>query len=287
MAAAVHTDDAYKRLTRTIDLTGVGAADKPKLRTRLSCATPSPATTTRSSRPTRSAPTTGPRCPRRAVRTRTAVPTECEAGFYVGEHPLLQALPDRRAPRGCAATGHQRRVEQLHRRLQRLAAGRLRPERVRGQDRSRSRSATSPTRAPAATACSSTTPRLVVGGARRGHRGLRDLPRSLDRPGPPGGQPGRRCGTGRATGDLFQTYGAVTTRRHGAARLRPGARRRRGRPRGPHRQGARLRAEAADQSVTISHPDRQPAAIRTPTERVRIAVPCMALLDVTPGPPGR
>ena len=35
MAAAVHTDDAYKRLTRTIDLTGVGAADKPTLRTQL------------------------------------------------------------------------------------------------------------------------------------------------------------------------------------------------------------------------------------------------------------
>ena len=35
MAAAVHTDDAYKRLTRTVDLTGITAADKPTLRTQL------------------------------------------------------------------------------------------------------------------------------------------------------------------------------------------------------------------------------------------------------------
>ncbi|MEU5249405.1 M14 family metallopeptidase, partial [Streptomyces asoensis] len=35
MAAAVHTDDGYKRLTRTVDLGGVAAASKPALRTRL------------------------------------------------------------------------------------------------------------------------------------------------------------------------------------------------------------------------------------------------------------
>ncbi len=34
-AAAVHTDHAYQRLTRSVDLTGVDAADEPALSTRL------------------------------------------------------------------------------------------------------------------------------------------------------------------------------------------------------------------------------------------------------------
>ncbi len=67
MAAAVHTDDAYKRLTRTIDLTGVTAADRPTLRTQLLWDTERGYDHT-SSRPTPPAPTTGPRSPRPAAR---------------------------------------------------------------------------------------------------------------------------------------------------------------------------------------------------------------------------
>ena len=50
----MHTDDGYKRLTRTVDLTGVTAAERPTL------------------------------------RTRATVPAECAAGFYIAGHPWLE-----------------------------------------------------------------------------------------------------------------------------------------------------------------------------------------------------
>jgi hypothetical protein len=89
MAAAVHTDDAYKRLTRTIDLTGVSAADRPTLSTRLLWDTEpgydhaileihtlgSDDWTT---------------LPEAGGRTSSAAPAECGAGFLVNEHPWLR-----------------------------------------------------------------------------------------------------------------------------------------------------------------------------------------------------
>ncbi|MET9257095.1 M14 family zinc carboxypeptidase [Streptomyces sp. NPDC003717] len=103
MAAAVHTDDAYKRLTRTIDLTGVTAADKPALRTRLLWDT-EPGY----DHALVEAHTTGAEdwttLPEKSGATSTAVPEECAAGFYVGEHPWLEhylTVGDD----GCTATG--------------------------------------------------------------------------------------------------------------------------------------------------------------------------------------
>jgi hypothetical protein len=89
MAAAVHTDDAYKRLTRTIDLTGVGAADKPALSTRLLWDT-EPGY----DHAVVEAHTVGAddwtTLPEVSGATRTAVPAECGAGFLIGEHPWLE-----------------------------------------------------------------------------------------------------------------------------------------------------------------------------------------------------
>lgn len=88
MAAAVHTDNAYKRLTRTIDLTGVSAADKPALSTRLLWDTEPgydhaviEAHTVGADDWTTLAETGG--------ATRTAVPADCGQGFLIGEHPWL------------------------------------------------------------------------------------------------------------------------------------------------------------------------------------------------------
>ncbi|MFC8872110.1 M14 family zinc carboxypeptidase [Streptomyces sp. NPDC057148] len=103
MAAAVHTDDAYKRLTRTIDLTGVTAADRPTLRTQLLWDTEGGY-----DHALVEAHTTGAddwtTLPEAGGATGTAVPTECAAGFYMGEHPWLEhylTLSDD----GCTATG--------------------------------------------------------------------------------------------------------------------------------------------------------------------------------------
>ncbi|PAM99386.1 zinc carboxypeptidase [Streptomyces sp. Alain-F2R5] len=103
MAAAVHTDDAYKRLTRTVDLTGVTAADRPALRTQLLWDTERGY-----DHALVEAHTTGAddwtTLPEAGGASGTAVPSECAAGFYMGEHPWLEhylTLSDD----GCTATG--------------------------------------------------------------------------------------------------------------------------------------------------------------------------------------
>ena len=103
MAAAVHTDDSYKRLTRTVDLTGVGAADKPTLRSQLLWDT-EPGY----DHVIVEAHTTGAddwtTLPEAGGATGTAVPAECEAGFLVNEHPWLKHYLTF-ASSGCTATG--------------------------------------------------------------------------------------------------------------------------------------------------------------------------------------
>ncbi|MBK3640598.1 M14 family metallopeptidase [Streptomyces sp. MBT33] len=103
MAAAVHTDDSYKRLTRTIDLTGVAAADKPTLRSQLLWDT-EPGY----DHVIVEAHTTGAddwtTLPEAGGASSTAVPAECEAGFLVNEHPWLKHYLTV-ASSGCTATG--------------------------------------------------------------------------------------------------------------------------------------------------------------------------------------
>ncbi|KUL22224.1 M14 family metallopeptidase [Streptomyces regalis] len=103
MAAAVHTDDAYKRLTRTVDLTGVTAADKPTLRTQLLWDLEPGYDNVLVE-----AHTTGAEdwttLPEAGGATSATVPADCEAGFYVGEHPWLAHYLTV-ATSGCTATG--------------------------------------------------------------------------------------------------------------------------------------------------------------------------------------
>ncbi|MET9497489.1 M14 family zinc carboxypeptidase [Streptomyces sp. NPDC006552] len=103
MAAAVHTDDAYKRLTRTIDLTRVTAADRPALRTQLLWDTEAGY-----DHVILEAHTVGAEdwttLPDEDGLTTNAVPTECEAGFLIEDHPALTRYltPDGAA---CANSG--------------------------------------------------------------------------------------------------------------------------------------------------------------------------------------
>ncbi|MFH9662693.1 M14 family zinc carboxypeptidase [Streptomyces sp. NPDC017248] len=103
MAAAVHTDDAYKRLTRTLDLTGVTAADRPALSARLLWDT-EPGY----DHAVVEAHTVGAddwtTLPDSGGATRTAVPDECGGGFLIGEHPWLKHYLTL-AGNSCAASG--------------------------------------------------------------------------------------------------------------------------------------------------------------------------------------
>ncbi|GAB1334998.1 M14 family metallopeptidase [Streptomyces sp. E-15] len=103
MAAAVHTDDAYKRLTRTIDLSGVAAGDRPALTTRLLWDTEPGYDHAVVEAHTMGADdwTT---LPEAGGATRTAVPEECGAGFLIGEHPWLRHYLTL-SGNTCAATG--------------------------------------------------------------------------------------------------------------------------------------------------------------------------------------
>ncbi len=103
MAAVTHSDYAWNRLTRTVDLTSVTAADAPTLRTRLLWDTEEgydhavleARTTGADDRTT---------LPEKNGLTRTAVPTECEAGFFLQAHPALARYLTR-DENGCTPSG--------------------------------------------------------------------------------------------------------------------------------------------------------------------------------------
>ncbi|MFJ6983631.1 MULTISPECIES: M14 family zinc carboxypeptidase [unclassified Streptomyces] len=103
MAAAVHTDDAYKRLTRTVDLTGTTAADQPALRTQLLWDT-EPGYDNAIVEVRTAGGDDWTTLPEKGGATSTTVPAECEAGFYVREHPQLLRYLTLGAD-GCTPTG--------------------------------------------------------------------------------------------------------------------------------------------------------------------------------------
>ncbi|NED16615.1 zinc carboxypeptidase [Streptomyces sp. SID9913] len=103
MAAAVHTDDGYKRLSRTVDLTGTTAAERPALRAQLLWDTEEGY-----DHVIVEARTAGgddwTTLPESGGATSTDVPAECEAGFYAAGHPWLEHYLTV-ADDGCTATG--------------------------------------------------------------------------------------------------------------------------------------------------------------------------------------
>ncbi|WP_330350145.1 M14 family metallopeptidase [Streptomyces sp. NBC_00582] len=103
MAAAVHTDDAYKRLTRTIDLSAVTAATKPTLSTALLWDT-EPGYDNAVVEVHTVGADDWTTLPETGGATSTTVPAECGAGFYIADHPWLKhylTLGDNT----CTATG--------------------------------------------------------------------------------------------------------------------------------------------------------------------------------------
>ncbi|MFJ2833432.1 M14 family zinc carboxypeptidase [Streptomyces sp. NPDC087263] len=88
MAAVTHSDYAWNRLTRAIDLTGVSAAEAPTLRTQLLWDTEEGY-----DHAVLEAHTVGAddwtTLPDKGGATSTAVPVECEAGYFIKAHPAL------------------------------------------------------------------------------------------------------------------------------------------------------------------------------------------------------
>ncbi|THA47353.1 M14 family metallopeptidase [Streptomyces sp. A1136] len=103
MASATHEDNEWKRLTRTIDLTKVSAADAPQLKMALNWNTEQGY-----DHAVLEAHTTGAEdwttLPEAGGLSSTAVPAECEAGFFVNGHPFLRHYLDLTAG-GCAPHG--------------------------------------------------------------------------------------------------------------------------------------------------------------------------------------
>ncbi|MGW5396999.1 M14 family zinc carboxypeptidase [Streptomyces sp. NPDC003952] len=89
MASATHDDDDWKRLTRTIDLTQVTAADQPKLKMALNWNTEEGY-----DHAVLESRTAGgddwTTLPELGGLTTTTVPEECGAGFFVNDHPFLR-----------------------------------------------------------------------------------------------------------------------------------------------------------------------------------------------------
>ncbi|MFD4262206.1 M14 family zinc carboxypeptidase [Streptomyces sp. NPDC058534] len=207
MAAAVHTDDAYKRLTRTVDLTGVTAAGRPTLRTQLLWDTERGY-----DHALVEAHTTGAddwtTLPEAGGATGTAVPAECGAGFYVGEHPWLEhylTLSDD----GCTATGTTGQWNSLT-----GASGGWRQvefdlSAYAGKSVDVSIAyVTDPGSGGRGVLADEAS--LVVGSTATGTEGFETSLGAWQVSGPPAGSPAVLKDWAR-TGTLFQTYGAVTT----------------------------------------------------------------------------
>lgn len=236
MAAAVHTDDAYKRLTRTVDLTGVTAAQQPTLRMQLLWDT-EPGY----DHVLLEAHTTGAEdwttLPDKDGLTSNKVPTECEAGFFLEDHPALtRYLTPGGAACGNTGTSGQwnsltgssddwktvtydlsayagevrRGVAELRERPRHRRRGRARRQRLRRHR-----------------------------GTGHRDRGLRDVPGRLERPRTARGQPARREGLGARQGPVHDLRGDQHAG-HRAPRIRSGTRHRDSRQKCAHQKGPAL-----------------------------------------------
>ncbi|MEV8090907.1 M14 family metallopeptidase [Streptomyces nigra] len=208
MAAAVHSDDAWKRLTRTVDLTGVTAAQQPTLRTQLLWDVEPGYDNVLIE-----AHTTGAEdwttLPEKNGASSSTVPEECEAGFYMNEHPWLAHYLTQ-SPQGCSATGSSGSWNALTG----ASAGWRQVEfdlsAYAGKSVEVSLSYVSDPgfggRGVLADQAS-----LVVGGTAVETEGFETSLGAWSVTGPPPGSPAVLKDWAR-TGTLFQTYGAVTTR---------------------------------------------------------------------------
>ncbi|MGV9640015.1 M14 family zinc carboxypeptidase [Streptomyces sp. NPDC003514] len=208
MAAAVHTDDAWKRLTRTVDLTGVTAAQQPTLRTQLLWDVEPGYDNVLIEAHTAGAEdwTT---LPEKNGASSATVPEECEAGFYMNGHPWLAHYLTQ-SSQGCTASGSSGSWNALTG----ASAGWQQVEfdlsAYAGKSVEVSLSyVTDPGSGGRGVLADQAS--LVVGGTAVETEGFESSLGAWSPTGPPPGSPAVLKDWAR-TGALFQTYGAVTTR---------------------------------------------------------------------------
>ncbi|MEU6244789.1 M14 family zinc carboxypeptidase [Streptomyces sp. NPDC047024] len=208
MAAAVHTDDAYKRLTRTVDLTGATAADKPELSTRLLWDT-EPGYDHAIVEVHTVGADDWTTLPEAGGATGTTVPEECGAGFLIGEHPWLRHYLTLSGG-ACTATGSTGTWHSLTGASAGWQHARFDLSAYAGRNIEVSVSyVTDPGTGGHGVLVDDAS--LVVGGTARDTEGFETSLGPWRVAGPPPGSPGVLKDWTR-TGALFRTYGAVTTR---------------------------------------------------------------------------
>ncbi|MFI9616145.1 M14 family zinc carboxypeptidase [Streptomyces sp. NPDC052023] len=207
MAAVTHSDYAWSRLTRTIDLTSVSAAEAPTLRTQLLWDTEDGY-----DHAVLEAHTAGAddwtTLPDKGGATGTAAPTECEAGFFLQAHPALKRYltlgADGCTPSGTSGswnsfTGAADGWQQVEFDLSAYA----------GKTVEVSLSyITDPGSGGHGVLADNAT--VVIGGAAGPADGFETSLGAWTTPGPPAGSPAVVADWG-LSGELFKTYGAVTT----------------------------------------------------------------------------
>ncbi|MFD6418035.1 M14 family zinc carboxypeptidase [Streptomyces sp. NPDC060194] len=208
MASSLYVDEDWQRLTTTYDLTGVTAAEAPTLKLALSWNTEPEYDFALLEAHTVGAddwttlPDTG-------GLSSTAVPAECEAGFFIEGHPFLSRYLTRSAT-ACtntgtsgawnAFTGNSGGWKQVSFDLSPYAGKKVELALS---------SVTDPSFAGRGVFADNAT--LVVGGAERAKEGFESgLGTWAVAPAPPGSAP--VAGDWARTGELFKSYGAVTTR---------------------------------------------------------------------------
>ncbi len=207
MAAAVHTDDAYKRLTRTVDLTGVSAAQKPTLRTQLLWdVEPGYDNVLIEARTTGAEDWTT--LPETGGATSTTVPADCAAGFYAELHPWLNHYLTV-ATSGCTASGSSGQWNALTGASNGWEQVGFDLSAYAGKSVELSISyVTDPSTGGHGVLADETS--LVVGGTATETEGYETSLGAWKVSGPPAGSPAVLKDWAR-TGALFQTYGAITT----------------------------------------------------------------------------
>ncbi|MER6350127.1 M14 family zinc carboxypeptidase [Streptomyces sp. NPDC001595] len=207
MAAVTHSDYAWNRLTRTIDLTAVTAADRPALRTQLLWDTEEGY-----DHAVLEARTAGAddwtTLPEAGGATGTAVPAECEAGYFIQAHPALERYltlgDDGCAPTGTSGawnsfTGASEGWQEVSFDLSAYAGKTVEVSLSYITDPG------SGGRGVLADQAS-----VVIGGTARQTDGFETSLGAWSTPGPPAGSPAVIDDWG-LSGELFQTYGAVAT----------------------------------------------------------------------------
>ncbi|WP_155056446.1 M14 family metallopeptidase [Streptomyces blattellae] len=207
MAAVTHSDYAWNRLTRTIDLTSVSASEKPTLRTRLLWDTEEAYDHVLLEARTSGADdwTT---LPEAGGATSTAVPAECGAGYFIQAHPALKRYLTL-AGGACTPTGTSGSWNSLTGASDGWQEVSFDLSAYAGKTVEVSLSYVSDSSVGGRGVLADNAS-VVVGGDAAQTEGFETSLGAWSTPGPPAGSPAVVKDWGR-TGELFKTYGAVAT----------------------------------------------------------------------------